>query len=99
MENFLRSKEYWHVVESGVATPTTAMTVTEGQQSSTSMALIKAQRVELEGLKLKDLKAKNYLFQAINRPILETILCKDTSKDNWDSMKKKYQDSSRVKRS
>ena len=41
-------------------------------------------------MKLKDLKAKNYLFQAIDRSILETIL--------WDSMKKKYQGSSRVKR-
>nr|XP_010941826.1 uncharacterized protein LOC105059982 [Elaeis guineensis] len=51
------------------------------------------------GLKLKDLKAKNYLFQAIDRFILETILIsKETSKDIWDSMKKKYQDSSSVKR-
>nr|KYP55395.1 hypothetical protein KK1_001607 [Cajanus cajan] len=49
-------------------------------------------------MKLKDLKAKNYLFQAIDRSILETILCKDTSKDILDSMKKKYQGSSRVKR-
>lgn len=56
------------------------------------------QKTELEGLKLKDLKAKNYLFQAIDRSILETILCKETSKDIWDSMKKKYQGSSRVKR-
>lgn len=43
---------------------------------------------EFEGLKLKDLKAKNYLFQAIDRSILETILSKETSKDIWDSMKK-----------
>jgi hypothetical protein len=50
-------------------------------------------------LKLKDLKAKNYLFQAIDRSILETILSKDTSKQIWDSMKKKYQGSSTVKRS
>ena len=47
---------------------------------------------------MKDLKAKNYLFQAIDRPILETILSKETSKDIWDSMKKKYQGSARVKR-
>ncbi|RDX70116.1 hypothetical protein CR513_50669, partial [Mucuna pruriens] len=45
-----------------------------------------------------DLKVKNYLFHAIDRPILETILCKDTSKDIWDSMKKKYQGSVRAKR-
>jgi len=47
---------------------------------------------------LKDLKAKNFLFQAIDRSILETILCKDTSKHIWDSMKKKYQGSTRAKR-
>ena len=42
-------------------------------------------------MKLKDLKAKNYLFQANDCVILETILCKDTTKNIWDSMKKKYQ--------
>lgn len=31
-----------------------------------------ARRTILEGLKLKDLKAKNYLFQTTNRSILET---------------------------
>ncbi|KAM7489607.1 hypothetical protein LguiB_027091 [Lonicera macranthoides] len=86
MENFLRSKEYWIVVESGVATPTEGRTLTDSQNA------------ELEGMKLKDLKAKNYLFQAIDRSILETILCKDSSKDIWDSMKQKYQGTSRVKR-
>ena len=52
----------------------------------------------MEDQKLKDRKAKNYLFQAIDRAILETILQKDTSKQIWDSMKKKYQGSARVKR-
>jgi hypothetical protein len=47
---------------------------------------------------LKDLWAKNYLFQAINRSILETILDKETSKGIWDSMKKKFQGNARVKR-
>ena len=77
MENFLRLKEYWPIVEDGVNTPA------EGE------ILTNAQKAELEAKKLKDLKAKNYLFQAIDRPILETILCKETSKDIWDSMKKK----------
>jgi hypothetical protein len=58
----------------------------------------RAQQTELEGLKLKDLKAKNYLFQAIDHSILETILCKDTAKHIWDSMKKKYQGTTRAKR-
>ena len=56
-----------------------------------------AQKIELEERKLKDLKTKNYLFQAVDRPILETILSKETSKDIWDSMKKKYEGSTRVK--
>ncbi|KAF8369322.1 hypothetical protein HHK36_032661 [Tetracentron sinense] len=68
MENFLRSKEYWTVVVSGVAEPAEGAVQTD------------AQKTELEGMKLKDLKAKNYLFQAIDRSILETILCKDTAK-------------------
>ncbi|KAH7543000.1 hypothetical protein FEM48_Zijuj02G0135700 [Ziziphus jujuba var. spinosa] len=47
---------------------------------------------------MKDLKANNYLFQAIDRSILKTILNKDTSKQIWDSIKKKYQGSARAKR-
>ncbi|XP_061363393.1 uncharacterized protein LOC133306995 [Gastrolobium bilobum] len=88
MENFLRSKEYWDVVTNGVVEPALA----EGAQ------LTAAQRAAHEAVKLKDLKAKNYLFQAIDRSILETILSKETSKDIWDSMKKKYQGSARAKR-
>ncbi|XP_069146978.1 uncharacterized protein [Solanum lycopersicum] len=84
MENFLRSKEYWNVVESGVAEPATGAT--------------EAQKTEFEVLKLKDLKVKNYLFQAIDRSILETILCKETYKKIWDSMKKKYQGNVKAKR-
>ncbi|XP_073138295.1 uncharacterized protein [Henckelia pumila] len=73
MENFLRSKEYWSLVESGI--PAAA-----------------------EDQKLKDLKVKNYLFQAIDRNIMETILNKDTAKDIWNSLKQKYQGSTRVKK-
>ncbi|KAL5746808.1 hypothetical protein ACOSQ2_024105 [Xanthoceras sorbifolium] len=50
MENFLRSKEYWQVIESGVTEPSEGTILTD------------AQRKELDELKLKDLKAKNYLF-------------------------------------
>ncbi|KAA0054729.1 uncharacterized protein E5676_scaffold104G00380 [Cucumis melo var. makuwa] len=66
MENFVRLKEYWQVVYDGTPELTAIMT--------------DVQKTEVEGTKLKDLKAKNYLFQAIDRSILETILCKDTSK-------------------
>jgi hypothetical protein len=48
--------------------------------------------------KLRDLKVKNYLFQSIDRSILETILVRDTAKDIWDAMKRKYQGSTKVKR-
>ncbi|KAL5577555.1 hypothetical protein UlMin_019254 [Ulmus minor] len=85
MENFLQSKEYWPIVEFGIEEPATNVVLTD------------AQKTKLEGRKLKDLKAKNYLFQAIDCPILETILSKETSKDIWNSMKKKYQSSTRVK--
>ncbi|XP_061996032.1 uncharacterized protein LOC133714032 [Rosa rugosa] len=87
MENFLRSKEYWSLVEVGYAEPVDGVAVTEEQ------------RKKLDELKLKDLKVKNYLFQAIDRTILETILQKNTSKQIWDSMKKKYEGNARVKRS
>ena len=67
MENFLRSKEYWQVVSGGIAEPAMNSPMTD------------AQKTEIEGQRLKDLKTKNYLFQAIDHSILETILCKDTS--------------------
>ena len=86
MENFLRSKEYWSLVEHGIPAATQGVELTEGQRKAS------------EDQKLKDLKAKNYLFQAIDRSILETILNKDTAKSIWDSLKQKYQGTARVKR-
>ena len=59
--------------------------------------MTEAQQKKLDEMKLKDLKVKNYLFQAIDRTILETILQKNTSKQIWDSMKKKYEGNERVK--
>ena len=53
----------------------------------------KSQKETIEALRLKDLKVKNYLFQAIDCTIMETI-----SKSIWDYMKQKYQGSTRVKR-
>ena len=68
MENFLRSKEYWIIVETGVPA------------AAEDRVLSDAEKKNMEALKLKDLKAKNYLFQSLDRSILETILNKDTSK-------------------
>ncbi|KAK4417013.1 hypothetical protein Salat_2526800 [Sesamum alatum] len=80
MENFLQSKEYWGVIENGLpAAVAERVTVTDAQK-----------KIYVER-KLKDLKAKNYLFQELVHSILETIINKDTSKNIWDSMKQKYQ--------
>ncbi|KAG7534720.1 GAG-pre-integrase domain [Arabidopsis thaliana x Arabidopsis arenosa] len=87
MENFLRSRELWSLVEDGI--PTMAV----GTSPASEM-----QRKSVEEAKLKDLKVKNFLFQAIDREILETILDKSTSKAIWESMRKKYQGSTKVKR-
>lgn len=88
MENLLRSKEYWSVVEDGYTEP----------GAKEKELLTDAQRKVLEDKKLKDLKAKNYLFQAIDKSILKTIIQKDTSKQLWDSMKTKYIGNIRVQR-
>ena len=61
--------------------------------------MIESQQQKIDEMKLKDLKLKNYLFQGIDRTILETILQKDTAKQIWDPMKKKFEGNARVKRS
>ncbi|KAI5407291.1 hypothetical protein KIW84_053515 [Lathyrus oleraceus] len=80
MENFLRAKEYWTLIEKGIDT------VPEGTQAT------EAQMKVIEEQRLKDMKIKNYLYQAIDREILETILNDDTSKQIWDSMKQKFKE-------
>ncbi|XP_042022904.1 uncharacterized protein LOC121770190 [Salvia splendens] len=86
MENLLRSKEYFDVVKDGVEEPVNEEVLTEAQKKT------------LADARLKDLKAKNYLFSAIDKSILKTITLKETSKQLWDSMKTKYQGNARVKR-
>jgi ribosomal protein L17 len=80
----LRSKEYWPLIETGITIAPANATAEQRKIAAES--------------KLRDLKVKNYLFQAIDRSILETILTRDTAKDIWDSMKRKYQGSTKVKR-
>ena len=87
MESFLRSKELWSLVDEGI--PPLAIGTAPTSE---------AQRKGMEEAKLKDLKVKNFLFQAIDREILETILDKGTSKVIWVSMRQKYQGSTKVKR-
>ncbi|XP_023002926.1 uncharacterized protein LOC111496684 [Cucurbita maxima] len=86
MENFLRSKEFFDMVETSYEEPNEGEVLSDGRQQL------------LAASKLKDLKVKNYLFQSIDRTILETMLQKKTSKEIWDSMRRKYQGSTRVKR-
>ena len=68
MENFLHSKEYRSLVENGISTATKGVELT------------KAQRQSIADPKSKDLKVKNYLFQAIDQTVMEIILNKDTTK-------------------
>lgn len=53
----------------------------------------------VEDAKLKDLKDKNYLFQSINRGIMETILESNATKGIWDTMKQKHKGTTKVKKS
>lgn len=87
MENFLRSKEYWSLIENGILQPTPGVAVTEADQK------------KIEESKLRDFKAKNYLYQAIDRVTLETILNKGTAKDIWESLKTRFQGNAQAKKS
>ncbi|TXG48808.1 hypothetical protein EZV62_024683 [Acer yangbiense] len=84
IENFMRLKEYWSVVIDGIPAAAESVQLTEAQQKV------------IDDAKLKDIKAKNYLFQAIDRSILETILNKDTSKSIWDSLKQNHREESEI---
>lgn len=86
MENFLRSKEYWSLIENEILEPGEGETMTV------------AQKKVLEDLKLKDLNVKNYMFQSIHKSILKTILQRDTSRQIWESMRKKYQGNAKEQR-
>lgn len=86
IENFLLSKEYWELMETGYVAPASRVLLSEAQQKKNGE------------LKSKDLKVKNYLFQAIDRTILDTILKKDRTKEIWEAMKK-YEGNARSKKS
>ena len=86
MENFLRSKEYQRLVGNEISVAVKGVVLTN------------AQRKNIDDHKLKYMKAKNYLFQALDHSILETILNKNTTKNVQDSLKQKYQGTTQVKR-
>jgi hypothetical protein len=83
MDNLIRSEEYWSLIEHGVTI-------------AAPNAIAELTRLANES-KLRDLKVKNYLFQLIDKSILETILVYDSANDIWDAMKRKYQGSTKVK--
>ncbi|GAU31303.1 hypothetical protein TSUD_315120 [Trifolium subterraneum] len=84
MENLLPSKEFWPLIETGVTIVPPNATVEQLRIANES--------------KLLDLKVKNYLFQSIDRTIMETILTRETTKDIWEAMQRKSQGSTKVKR-
>lgn len=87
MENLLRAKGLWSLVEEGFTEPAAGIETTAAQQKI------------LEELKMKDHQVKHYLFQATDRVVFEQILDRKTSKIVWDSLKGKFGGNERVKRS
>lgn len=74
------------LLDAEISVPTTRITSTS-----------ETQRKTVKEAKLKGLKVKNFLFMAIDRETMETIIDKGTSKEIWNSMKMKYQGFTKVK--
>lgn len=87
MENLLRAKQVWNLIDPGIREPTVGVAQSE------------AEKKKLEELRMKDLQVKHYLYQAIDRVTFEQILDRKNSKVIWDSMKKRYAGNDRVKKS
>lgn len=68
MENLLRAKGLWSMVENSFEEPTEETVLTDAQQ------------VQLNDARTKDHKVKHYLYQAIDRVTFEQILDRRTSK-------------------
>ena len=87
MENLLRAKGLWSLVEIGV------------QETIIRTTLSNVQQTQLDDAKMKDHQVKHYLYQAIDRVIFEQILDRRTSKIAWDSLKSKFGGNTKVKKS
>nr|GEU43594.1 hypothetical protein [Tanacetum cinerariifolium] len=68
MENLLRAKQAWNVIDLGIREPAVGIAQSE------------AEKKKLEELRMKDLRVKHYLYQAIDRVTFEQILDRRTSK-------------------
>ena len=67
MDNFLRSKEMWNLVEEGIPTPTIGTAATS-----------EAQRKGVEEAKLKDLKVKNiFCFKPLTEKFWKRFLTRE----------------------
>ncbi|KAF2301922.1 hypothetical protein GH714_030433 [Hevea brasiliensis] len=86
MENLLRAKGLWSLIENGFEEPKQETRLTEAQQA------------QLDDAKTKDHPVKHYLFQAIDT-VFEQILDRRTAKIVWDSLKKKFGGNLKVKKS
>lgn len=82
MDNLFRFKEYWRIVENKCVV---------GVDET-----IEQRKLVYEGT-LKDFEAMNYIFQAINHLIIETIFVYNIVKDIQDSMNNKYQGRMKIK--
>nr|GFA76966.1 hypothetical protein [Tanacetum cinerariifolium] len=87
MENLLRAKQAWNLIDPGIREPAVGVAQSEGEKK------------KLEELRVKDMQVKHYLYQAIDKVTFEQILDRKTSKAIWDSMKKRFAGNERVKKS
>ncbi|XP_047335471.1 uncharacterized protein LOC124938997 [Impatiens glandulifera] len=86
MENPLRTKGLWSIVECGFEEPTERTLLTDAHQGL------------LDNARTKDHQVKHYLFQAIDRTVFEQILDRRTYKVVWDSLKKKFGGNEKMKK-
>ncbi|GAA0165560.1 hypothetical protein LIER_20936 [Lithospermum erythrorhizon] len=86
MENMLRAKGLWGMVERGFVEPLDGGLLNENQKTL------------LDEARMQDCQVKHYLFQALDKSIFEQILDRSTSKIIWNSMKKKYGGNEKVKK-
>ncbi|KAJ0532224.1 putative RNA-directed DNA polymerase [Helianthus annuus] len=87
MENLLRAKNLWHLIDPGITEPAVGVAINENQ------------RKKLEELQTKDKQVKHYLYQAIDRVTFEQILDRRTAKSIWACMKQRFEGNERVKKS
>nr|GEV18452.1 hypothetical protein [Tanacetum cinerariifolium] len=71
IENLLRAKQLWHLIDPGIKEPAVGVAHSEGEKK------------KLEELRMIDLQVKHYLYQTIDRVTFEQILDRKTSKAVW----------------